>query len=235
MIKTVNLLEKFYFLLIVVTFIFTIGIVHLIQNDISIGNNIIIREEYIESFFIIILLLLAYILSKLYKKEILKNKNKLEEAFKYIGQINVQLQGIEKNLSGFEKFPENKKEVKDILSFLANNTLSIINADWFLIRIIEIGNLKTLREHIQTRGNSVLLKCEISNKMLIEKEAIDGYSVLTSKQENLGLKAYFIFPTKEMSEKQKMLIKTIINKLEMIFIIFNSKFFKKTTKIDLTE
>ncbi|NCF74869.1 MAG: hypothetical protein GWO87_00050 [Xanthomonadaceae bacterium] len=227
MLKQYYVLEKFYFFLNIIIFFLTVSIIHLIKGDININDKIIIQEEYAESFFIMILFIGSYLLFKLYKKEMKKIKINLDDAFKYIGKVNVQLQEIEKNFTGFKKFPENKKEFKNILKFFAGNALSIVNSDWVLIRIIDVSNLKTLREYAQARGNSILLKSEISNKMLVENKIINKHTVVTSSQNNLGLKTYFIFPLKKISKEQKILIKTIINESEMMFIIFSSKFYKK--------
>ncbi len=225
--KKVNILEKFYYLLLILVFLSVISIVHLINGDIVLTEHIIIQEEYVESFFLFLLLLIGYLLLKLYKNEIIKNQDKLNEAFKYIGQVNVQLQEINKVFEGIRKIPENKKEIKNILDFFTKKTLAIVNANWSLLRVIDMSTKKTLREYSYSRGSAVLLKHGISNENLINKIIIDGYTVVTSDQINLGLKVYFIFPVSKINKNQKILIKAIINQLEMLIVIFYSRYYKK--------
>ena len=218
-------LEKIYLLFFIINLLAIIGISHIIRGDFSISENLVIREEYLESFFIILMFLAAYFIFKSYQKEIEKNKEHLEEAFKYIGQVNVQLQEIEDALSKIDKVPENKKELKNLMNYLAKKALSIINADWVLIRIIEVETLNTLRESIKSRGGAVLLKHEIANKNLLEENKLENYIYITSKQKNLGIKSYFIFPDRKITKKEEILIKALVNQLEMIFVIFSSKYF----------
>ena len=190
---------------------------------------------------IVILFFVGYGVLGLYKKEISKkekaileekkrnksNETQLEDAFKYIGQVNVQMQEINDIFVKLKEFPEKKNELKNIVNFLAGKVLGIVSADWVVLRILDINSMQTLKESIQIRGNSALLKCKISNQSLIKRKAIDGHSVITSDQNNLELKAYFIFPIKKLSKEQKILIKAIINQLEMIFLIFNSRYYRK--------
>jgi len=218
-------LEKIYFFLLIVILFAVVGVTHVIGGDLNIREHILIREEYLESFFILTMLLIAYFIFNSYRREIEKNKEHLEEAFKYIGQINVQLQEIEDAFSKIEKVPENKKELKHLIDYLANKALSIINVEWVLVRIVGFENARTLKEGIKSRGPAVLLKHEISNGDLIEQREIKGITYISSKQKNLGIKAYFIFPAEKINEKQKILIKALANQLEMIFIIYNSKYF----------
>jgi len=226
MLKLSNILEKIYYLLIVVVLFVIVDTAHLVQSNIKISDTIVIREEYIESSILIILLLVGYVLFKLYKREVIKNQDKLNEAFNYIGQLNVQIQEINKVFGKVKNFPENKKELKKMMNFFTAEALAIIDADWTLVRIIDVIGQNTLQEYVQTRGNSVLLKYEISNKMLMAGEAIDGYSVVTSEQNNLGLKAFFVFPIENINKEQRILIKALINQLEMVFIVFNSRFIR---------
>ncbi len=239
--NSIFVLKNFYFLLLVIFFFFIIIITHIVQGDIYISENIIIGEEYIESIFIVILFFVGYIVFRLYEKEIrTKEKavvaekervkdfaDKLNNAFKYIGRVNVQIQEIRDALAGMEKFPENKNDFRNILDFLSEKILSTVNSDWVLFRLVNAANLNTLQEKSLARGQAILLKHEISNKDLSAGRQINGCSIITSKQTNLGLKAYFIFPIKELTKEQNALIQAIAQELEMIFIIFNSKFYKK--------
>jgi len=239
--KKIDFLEKFYFLLLAFFFFFIIFVNFIVQGDISASGKIFIEEEYVESFFILILLFLSYAIFIKYKKEIDKNrkiiiqekkqleKSKviLEDSFKYIGEINVQIQEINEVIKGLKEFPEKKNDFKNILNFLIRKALSIVNNDWVLLRVIDLASGQTLMENLQLRKDVVLPNYKISNQKLISEKMIDGYGVETSEQCNLGLKAFLIFPKNDLKKEQRVLIKMLINQLEMIYIIFKSKYYQK--------
>ena len=237
--KLATLAEKIYFLLLVIFFFFIIFINNFIQGNIGVGKNIIIREEHIESFFIIIIFIIGYIIFKLYKQEIAKQKehangikNRLDDAFKYIGQVNVQIKAVKEALSGLKKFPEKKSDLKNIINFLVEKVLAIVNSDWALLRIIDLEDGHILREKSIARGEAVLFKHNINSQKLINKEPIGEYSVVTTEQKNLGLKAFIVLPIKTLNKEQRILIEAIAQELEMIFLIFDSKYYKRNKNED---
>ena len=46
-------------------------------------------------------------------------------------------------------------------------------------------------------------------------------------QENFNIKAFCILPVAAKDDNQEFLINSIVNQLEMLFIIFNSLYYKK--------
>jgi hypothetical protein len=110
---------------------------------------------------------------------------------------------------------------------LAEKVLSVVNVDWITLRIINVDSLRTVREYSETRGNTVLLKHSISNKSVVTAESIDGYSIVSSDQSNLIIKVFCLIPSKSLTIEQKNIIKTIVNALEMLFIVFTSQYFRK--------
>jgi len=236
----IKLLEITYLTILALLFLCVIYTPHLIKHSLIINGNLIIEEEFTESILIIILIMAGYLTVRLYKREIDKKEreldllkadkdgveNRLLDAFKYIGAINVQIQEIKAVFSSEKKYPENKKDFKNILTFLAQKTLGIVNADWLIFRIIDASNLKTLREHHETRGNTLLLKHEIGNKDLVSNGSLDGFSVVQSNQESFNIKVFCVIPSDHLQEEQKILVKAIVNELNMLFLIFNSQYYK---------
>ncbi len=237
----IKFLERFYNVLLVLVFLVIIITPSLINDQVSLTRNLIIREEYAESFLIIILLALAYLVFYFYTKEHQKNlkrlalinkdnkelESRLNDAFKYIGAVNVQIQEIRDIFTKLKKYPEDKKEFREILNFLAQKALGIVNADWVMFRIINVGNSQILREHVEARGKAVLLKSQIEVRDLLDNRPINNCSVISTESKELNFRVFCIFPSAKLSDNQVVLIKAIVNQLEMLFLIFNSAYIKK--------
>ena len=97
----------------------------------------------------------------LYRKEAARNRDELDrlkhdkgalerrlnEAFHYIGTVNIQIEEIRSVFSDIRKFPENKRDFHSILQFMAEKALCMVNAAWVLFRIVDTQNLDTLSEY----------------------------------------------------------------------------------------
>jgi len=237
-----RLLEGIYIAILVLLFSLIICTPYLITNKVSLTNNILIDEELVEGLLIALLLVIGYVASARYRKELDKYRgqitelsvkkadveSRLTDAFKYIGAMNVQIEEIHSLFLSLNKYPEDKKDFKNSLSFLAQRVLGIVNVDWVIFRIINVESLKTVREYSETRGNAVLLKHNISNKALVGTKAVDGCNVISSDQKNLTIKVSCIIPSGDhLTATQTGLVKTIVNALEMLFIIFASQYYRK--------
>jgi len=64
-------------------------------------------------------------------------EEKMNDSFKYIGEINVQIQEIKSIFNKINKYPETKSDFKKTLRFFSERTLGMINVDWVLFRIID--------------------------------------------------------------------------------------------------
>jgi len=129
-------------------------------------------------------------------------------------------------VSDIRKFPENKKDFGYMLQFLADRTLSMVNAEWVFFRIIDTKNLNSLREYSETRGNSVLPQHKISNRALVSNEKLKGLTVVGSGHENFYIKTFCIIPKAELSSDHEVFIKAVVNQLEMLFLIFTSTYYR---------
>lgn len=235
--RNIKLLERAYFVILVIIFLLIVFTPYIIRSGFTLFDEEIAEVAAIALFFVI-----GYGILLLYRKEVAKNRHELDrlkqdkgtlerrltEAFHYIGTVNIQIEEIRSVFSHIGKFPENKKDFRSILQFLAEKALCMVNTEWVLFRIIDTQNLDTLREYSESRGNAVLLNHKISNKHLVSKEKFKGFTVLGSEQENFHITTFCIIPKERLSRDQKVFIKAVVNQLEMLFIIFTSTYYKNS-------
>lgn len=237
----IKIIKTFYLVLLGILFLFIISTPLLITEHLHISDSIIIEEEYTESILIVLLIIFSFIIYSFYLKELVKKnqelktliwtknnvENKLDDAFKYIGAVNIQIQEIRSIFSAIKKFPENKKDFKNIINFLAEKTLGIIKADWITFRIIDPLKLRVFKEYSKTRADLPLPNYLISNKDLLNDSLSKDYYSVSSDFENFNLKVFCLMPAIKPTEEQKILIKAIVNELGMLFLIFHSQYYKK--------
>jgi len=239
--KKIRLIQAIYFAGLTLLFFLVVLTPYFIQGNFQLKNRGIVREEIAEGAVIALLLIVGYLASILHKKEFDKYhreleelvickcdlENRLNDAFSYIGEVNVQLLEIKSVFSALQKYPESKKDYKSVLIFLARKALGIANVDWVMFRIINPDSLRTIQEYSETRGSALLLKHNISNRAIVSNEAIADCSVVSSEQGNLTIKAFCILPTEELTKSQEILIQAIVSELEMLFIIFSSEYHRE--------
>ena len=154
-----------------------------------------------------------------------KLEERLENAFKYIGSLNVQIEELESIFTSIKKYPETKNEINKILKYFTEKILSIVNAEWALCRVVDIENIKTLTEVYISRNKNQLLTEKISNINLINNVSIEKLNVVSSTDQTFRINTYCIFPA-VANQKQKILIETIANQAEMLYIIYSSIYYK---------
>lgn len=228
--------------LYILTMMFIIGI--MIFSPFLVKNIYIIEEGYAELFFVLLLMTLAYAVTYLYKKQgnyyedIITDINnskkiieeRLNDAFKYIGKINIQMHETESALNKVSKYPESKHEMKYYLKYLADKILGMINADWIVLRIIDINKIKTLTEIYSYRNNESKIKPNISNKSLVNNEISSDFTVISSTENNFTINTYCIFPA-AINKEEKIFIESIANQAEMLYIIYSSEYLKKKNNV----
>jgi hypothetical protein len=235
--KNIKFLEKVYLLLLTGISIIIIFTPLIINNGLS-----IVPEEVLEVIIIALLFGVGYLLITLYRKEVKNNlercrildheKNSMEErltdAFKHIGSVNVQIDEVRSAFSEIKKYPENKQDFKYILQYFGNRVLCMTNSDWVFFRIIDSTNLSTLGEYYEARNSTALLKHNFSNKKLLENDAIDAGEIIKSTQENFTIKTFCVIQANLIGKEQEVFIKAIVNQLEMLFLIFSSNYYRET-------
>ena len=232
-----KLLELTYMVTIALLFSTVAFATVFITHHFLLVKKYVIQEDAVEAVLITILLLIAYLLSKVYKKELKKYlqetrklsrdksdlSNKLTDAFKYIGGVNVQIQEIRSIFCGLRRYPATENEFRKDVALFARKALGIVNADWVLIRIIGQTNLRTIKEHLEPRRDANFIVKGISNKALVANHPIDGYSVVASRHDNSMIIAVCVFPKKSLDEAEKILVEAITYQIEMLHLIFVSR------------
>jgi hypothetical protein len=222
--------EKIFFLLVLLDVLFILLVPFLNINIVRLS------DESSEFIFITTLFFLMTIIYRFYAKELKKNKiyqegleERLRETFKYIGSVNLQIEEMKKVFSDV-KYPENKKDLHALFINMSERILGIVSADWVLLRIVDINNWSTLHEHFIVRGNKNVERIKFDNKSLSKKVSSDSsQTIIKSTLENFNIKAFCILPI-TITKDQEFMIKSIINQLEMMFIVFNSLYYKKKNK-----
>ena len=239
--KKAKLLKAAYVSSLMLLFLLMVFTPYLAGSGLFLRARLIVGEEIVEGLLIALLLLAGYFASIVYKKELdkyakeleeLEKKrdnlaNELNEAFCYIGAVNVQLLEIKSVLTGQKRYPESKRDFKNIQSLFARQALGIANVEWVVFRIINTETLRTLQEHSEMRGKARLPRHNISNKAVVCNGALADCSVVTSEQENLTIKAFCILPNEQLTESQEILIRAIVSELEMLFVILSCKYYKE--------
>ncbi|MDD2681141.1 MAG: hypothetical protein PHE20_03550 [Patescibacteria group bacterium] len=223
--KKVLKYKKTAFIISIIIFAIAVGIPLIVK-----GGVFGISEEILEVFLLFFLLLGSYSLNLLYLKEVgrlrryqVNLEDRLQDTFKYIGSVNLQMEEMRKAFANFKKYPESKKDIRTVFVYFSEKILSMINADWVILRIIDTKNEHTVREDKFVRhqnGNSVL---KIENKDILSgKKRLNDCTIISSDQDNLNIKTACILPLKLENRDQEFFIRSMINQLEMLFVVFSS-------------
>jgi hypothetical protein len=228
-----NRFSKNAYIAVIIAIYILILVSPFIVKSINFENN-----EFSEFIFLFLLLLLGLLANHYYRKQstsyedqinLLKSdrtniQEKLVSAFKHIGILNVQLEELSSIFTKFRKYPETKQELKNILTYYTEKTLLIANTEWVLFRVVDVKKIKSLTEIYLSRKNDNKFSISISNKNLINKLPVDDLSVISSTEDNFRINAYFIFPA-AVNHEQKIMIETIANQAEMLYIIYSSAYY----------
>jgi hypothetical protein len=239
--RNITLLERAYLAILVSIFLLIVFTPYIIRSGFT-----LVDEEIAEIAAIAMLFTIGYGILFLYRKEVARNRNELDrlkqdkgtlekrltEAFHHIGTVNIQIEEIRSVFSDIRKFPENKRDFRYILQFLTEKALCMVNAAWVLFRIVDTQNLDTLSEYSESRGNALLPNHKISTKHLVSNETFEGLAVIQSGQGNFRIKTFCIIPKEKLSRDQEVLLKALVNQLEMLFIIFASTYYQNSHMIN---
>jgi uncharacterized membrane protein (DUF485 family) len=235
-------LQIVYFVIYVALFGLIIYIPQLIDSPLHITKRLILEEEIGEGILLIILFLLNILILNLYRKEAARQKaviekinndkksveEKLFDSFRYIGQVNVQIQQIKSIFSSSDRFPETRNDFKKTLYFFGDRVLGIVNAGWVLFRIIDNNNGRTIYEQLEKRPGIIIDYPHVSNRMIIDNQASPGLSTVISGPQNLKILVCCILPKDKINKDERSFIQAITNEITMIFIILNSVYYKES-------
>ncbi len=191
------------------------------------------NRDYEEFLLLILFSIGGYYFFHQYKKEVAlyqmrlyelgQSKNELgkkfNEAFTYIGNVNILIQEIKLIFTNIKKYPENGSDIKSIMENLSGKILSITTAKWVHLKIIDLETKNTISQHYHARENIKKTELNVNNNDLINHDYPDILSVLASSQENYSVKIFCIMPKIPLTNDQKVLLGAIINQIEMLFLI----------------
>ena len=238
-------LQILYFLITILLFSVIFLTPILIKGPLHLTEKLIIEEEIIEGALLCILFFLSVLIYNIFKHEVYKNKElinkinndkksaeeKLDDSFKYIGQINVQIQQIKLIFNNYNKLPETKNDFKKTLYFFSERVFGITNANWVLFRIIDCKNHKTINEQFETRHGYSFDYPHISNKLIIEKQSCSPFTTIISNPQNFNILVCCILPIDNVSNDERIFIQAITNEITMLFVILNSTYYKEGNKM----
>ena len=208
--------KRVYITLLILEFLVVIFTPTLIRDWLS-----FIKEEYIEWIIIFFVFIIWYFTYKSYENQIVKKESLLEENFKYIWSINVQVDESARILAEIEEYPENRKDLLKASRIIGQKTLKIFHLDWLLIKIIDITTWKTIEQIFITEDDKKAA-IKIDNTTLIAWRKIPDYKIVCSETQKTHIKTFFILPRESKIDSSNMnLIKSILIKIEMLFIIQN--------------
>lgn len=200
-------------------------------------NDYTIAKDVLQKIIVATLAAAIWLAAKLYQRNLdqikriraLKENNgqleaNLLDAVKHIGSVNIRMDAISSALN-IKNYPKSKEEFKTALALFAEKIITIANTDWVMIRLVNTTNNQTIKEHVSQRGNTENKTPNIKNEMLICKKT-DGCINISSDQETLTVKVFCLMPKIDLSKEQEELVKTMANQLEMLFIIYSSKYYK---------
>ena len=240
----IKLLKTIYVDLLVLIMILIVLTPYLVQGGIS-----VLQEEVVEGIIIALLFMTGYAIYIFYTRAVASAEkqvqaieqdntalqNRIDETFKYIGALNVQISEIEEVFAAIKNYPESKKDFKEVLEFLSTKILNIVHTPWVLLRIVDLKDDSTIREFCGIRAGAVLLKHEIHNTALVQGTLPTEVLVHTSDQNNLTIKAYCSFPELTLTREQNIFLKAITNQLEMLFIVFSSPYTVHQPEVNMQE
>ena len=207
----------------------------LVPHGIALFKRFVFEEDAIETILILILFGVAYLASRAYRTAVTAYKKRLlrfaadksvlaerlTDAFRYIGTVNVQLQEIHSAFSGLKRLPENRRQFKDLMGMFGGKILGMMNVDWVTIRIINRRILRTIVEHREVRKIQPVVDPHIGNRAVVEAKPVPGCVIVTDAKDNLSVMAACILPLDHLDKEETILLQALVDEIEMLFIISN--------------
>jgi hypothetical protein len=240
-----SFLQTLYLIIFIILFAFIIYTPTLIKGPVSLTSKLILEEETFEGVLICVLFIISILIFNLYKREVNKHKelinkindekkkveDRLNDSEQYIAIMNVQIQEIKSIFNTIDKYPETKEGLKKAFNFFGDRVIGIVNSEWVLFRIIDSNTQRTICEHFGTRKGLTCNYPKVSNKMIIEKQPVLPFSYVVSNPGNLNIIVSCIMPVDKITNDQHVFIQAIINEITKLFVILNSVYYKKESKI----
>lgn len=144
--------------------------------------------------------------------ELKSASQRLLAAFKYIGTANRRLPLLKNLTSDLLANPKvNKKEKNQIFqSLLATVAMSIANVDWCILRFLDVETNRTVKEHIYTKDELVVIKNGVGNNTLLRSrgqkhmhDPLEGLVIIPTTEEEAIIQGFLILPASHKSVFQE--------------------------------
>lgn len=237
--KNINFVIALYVLTLALLLFSVLAVPLSIQYGWVVTKNFIVEEEIIETILMAALLgIFFFILNRFkqalisyHKKYSLEHEEKsklfsrLTDAFHYIGKVNVELQEINSIIENLDHYPKTKKEIKKTIDYLATRAMIIAKSPWAIIRVIDKGQNRIMKEHKTARAGYSLPEVTMGNREIIEDNNVPGFIKVVNNKKNIDLMSVCIMPEIKYSDEERILIKLILEQIEMYFLLYYSNVF----------
>jgi len=167
-------------------------------------------------------------------------EKKLLETFQYIGKVNVRFSIIRDLIDKMKKpAPTTEEELNDTLKELLNIACSITGREKAWLKIVNIKSSKTL---VEEKGGTSFKEDEdyeskIASKNLLKiyknekTDRIEDLRVFYSDLDNFYIKAFLVLPFREDFDKEiEDFLKAVANQCEILFLLFDSQYYRPKNK-----
>lgn len=229
-----------YFGLLVILFLTVSLVPILVQQGITLPTGFAVEEEVLESGLILFLFAVSFFIYKGYRRRMAEYQaavarsgerqaaltSQLTEAFRYIGEVNVEIDRIMNDLCGIYSYPFSRKELKQLFHQIADQAMSLVHAPWVVIRMIHRNSGRTIKEYAFEHDPGALPATTVGNRAILEKRTVEDRQVITTCQHNLVLQTVFILPKIDYAEEALLLMSAMVNQVEMLFLLYHPDLFQ---------
>lgn len=208
----------------------------LIQHNLSVTREFIIEEKFLETALIIVLFGVSWLILGAFKRSLISYKqavshagseksklvSRLSEAFSYIGAVNVEIQEFQSILCRIDHYPQTRRELKQIVHWLAVKAMSITDTPWIVFRIILRSRCRTVYEYSVECRKGARPTVTVGNRAILDGRHVQGVKIIGSSPTNLDLLTACFFPSTELTREDVVLITAIVHQVEMLFLLHRS-------------
>ncbi len=219
------------------------------------GDFWVLGEETIEGMFLSLEFLAMVLIFRYYDQhskkseedrlelegQLKKKERELLGTLEYLGKVNVKI-SLVRSIIENTKAPGSRSELREIYSQLLSSVRSLAKRKKIFLKIVDLEEGKTISEQTETMKeedsgkkqafhfeNKTLLEAYKSKQELIKNAEGKQFRVYYSRLENFSLKAFIIVPKNgqgDPTEDEKEFLQAIANQCEVVFLLFNSAYYK---------
>ncbi len=202
-----------------------------------------VPEPAVEGIFLFLELIILSKLFQKYNQHNLKNvtkvnklsaklrqqENLLIDSLEYLGKINIQMSIVKKVISQV-KIPRNENRLDYLIQEILQSISQLSKSKKVTLKLIDLKNEHTLKKISLGKNQTCKLANKISNKKLLRQDFSNKKTeILTSSYDNFSIKSFLFLEkdkNRQLNSDQKTLIKGLVNQCEILFLLFNSKYYR---------